>query len=260
MEDDILIDNYFKGLLSEDEEKSFMERLSNDASFDEKFRLEEQLINALNEDSWSFVKVTNEEVEAYSDLFKNEELQRLKKTLSETNSKLKAKKKGSTERLFYYLAAACIVVFLMLKLFFNQNVSNQELYNDYIALNDLPSFVSRSDESSQLVKAQEFFVNKKYAEALLIFESLDDSDDFISKVLIYKGISETELGQYNDAQETFDSLINSNLFDAQTGYWYKALLFLKQDRVEEVKSILNKIIEEDLFKNEEAKELINKIK
>lgn len=260
MEDDILIDNYFKGLLSEDEEKSFFERLSTDASFNEKFKLEEQLVNALSEDGWDFAKAPNEEVKAYSDLLKKEELLRLKNTLSDVNSEFNTKKSNSTRKLFYYLAAACIVIFLGLQLFFNQNISNQGLYKDYIALNDLPSFISRSDESNQLAKAQEFFENKKYEKALHIFQSVVNSKNVSGNVLIYKGIAETELGQYNDAKETFDSLINSNLFDAQKGYWYKALLYLKQDRVEEAKSILNKIIDEDLFRNEEAKEIINKIK
>lgn len=259
MEDDILIDNYFKGLLSEDEERSFLERLSTDASFNEKFKLEEQMIDALSEDGWDFAKAPSEEVEAYSDLLKKEELQRLKKTLSEVNSEFNAKKNISNRRLFYYLAAACIVVFLGLQLFFNQNISNQKLYNDYIALNDLPSFVSRSDESNQLAKAQEFFENKKYKEALLIFKSVVSSKDVSGNILIYKGIAETELGQYNDAQETFNSLINSDLFDAPKGYWYKALLYLKQDRVEESKVILSKIVSEELYKNNEAQKLLKQL-
>lgn len=259
MEDDILIDNYFKGLLSEDEEKSFFERLSTDARFNEKFKLEEQLVNALSEDGWDFAKAPNEEVKAYSDLLKKEELQRLKNTLSDVNSEFNAKKSSSARRLFYYLTAACIVVFLGLQLFFNHKISNQELYKDYIALNDLPSFISRSDESNQLAKAQEFFENKKYEEALHIFKSVVNSRGVSGNVLIYKGITETELGQYNDAQETFDSLINSDLFDAQKGYWYKALLYLKQNRLEESKVILNKIVSEELYKNNEAQKLLKQL-
>lgn len=259
MEDDILIDNYFKGLLSEDEKKSFLERLSTDALFYEKFELEGQLINSLSDDGWDLSKVPNEEVKAYSDLLKKEELLKLKRTLSDVNSKFNEKKSNSTRKLLYYSVAACIIALLGLQLFFNQNISNQELYYDNIGLNDLPSFISRSDESNPLVNAQELFENKKYEEALLIFKYEVGSKDVSANVLIYKGIAETELGQYNDAQETFDSLLNSNLLDAQKGYWYKALLYIKQNRVEESKVILSKIVSQELYKNNEAQKLLKQL-
>ena len=47
MEDEILIDNYLKGLLTKNEEKSFLERLDSDTEFKENFKLEEELFNAL---------------------------------------------------------------------------------------------------------------------------------------------------------------------------------------------------------------------
>jgi anti-sigma-K factor RskA len=65
MEDDILIDNYLKGLLSENDQKSFLERLESDTDFSKIFKLEKQLFNSLNEESWSFVENKNTDVSAY---------------------------------------------------------------------------------------------------------------------------------------------------------------------------------------------------
>ncbi|WP_179020840.1 CDC27 family protein [Winogradskyella forsetii] len=260
MEDDILIDNYLKGLLSKNERESFLVRLESDDVFKEQFQLEEGLFNALDDNSWSFIEDKNPEIEDYKKLLQQEDLKDLKKTLAKTNSEFNSKNRKPTKRLFYYLAAASIVVLLAFQFFFNKTVSNQELYNDYIALYDLPSFVSRSDSSNQLVKAQNLFENKKYEEALVIFQSLERQSENLGILYVYEGIAQSELGKYYEAENTFNSLINSNLLDAEKGHWYKALLFIKSDKIEDAKKILNDIVSKDLYKNVEAKALLENIK
>lgn len=260
MEDHILIDNYLKGLLSKDEEHSFLERLESDAEFKEQFKLEAQLFNALDEKSWSFIENENAEVKDYKKLLKQDDLQNLKKTLAKTNSEFNTINSKPSRSLFYYLAAASIVIFFGFQFFFNQNISNQELYNDYVALNDLPSFATRGDDTNNLVKAQNLFENKKYKDALVIFESLENQTENLGALNIYRGIAQTEIGNYNNAENTFNNLINSNLIDAEKGYWYKALMLVKSDRVEEAKSVLEEIISKSLYKNTEAKALLEKIK
>ena len=260
MEDDILIDNYLKGLLSENEVQSFLERLESDADFNEKFKLEEQLFNSLNEDSWSFSENKTSEAEVYKKTLEENDLQSLKKTLSEVNSQFNSESsKTNNRRILYYLVAASIVVFLGFQFFFNQKMSNQELYNNYVGLDDLPSFVSRSSEDDNLIEAQELFENKEYRGALVIFKSQMNVADPKADIAVYKGLSEMELAIYNDAEQTFNSLISSDLLDAEKGYWYKALLFLKQDRVEDSKQILNEIISENLYNNNEAEELLKQL-
>ncbi|EDP72164.1 hypothetical protein FBALC1_13722 [Flavobacteriales bacterium ALC-1] len=259
MEDDILIDNYLKGLLPKGEEQSFLERLASDTDFNEKFNLEKQLFDALDENSWSFSELDNSDVKEYKKLLEDDDLQNLKKTLTQVNSEFNSEPQIDNRRLFYYLAAASIIIFLGFQFFFNQNVSNQDLYNDYVALNDLPSFVSRSDDKDELAKAQSLFENKKYKEALVVFKSQLNSTESKGSVLIYKGIAQTELGNYNEAEKTFNILINSDLLDAEKGYWYKALLFIKANRVEDAKQILDKIVSNGWFKSDKAEELLKEL-
>lgn len=255
MEDDILIDNYLKGILSKDEEKLFLERIESDSEFKEKFQLEERLFNALNDDSWSFVENNDSEFDDYVILLKEDDLQNLKKTIAKTSSEYSTKKSKSAGRIYYYLAAASVVLFLGFQFFFNQNISNQDLYDDYVALNDLPSFVSRGYETESLVQAENLFVEKKYEEALSIFQSLLNKSDDKANIYLYKGLAEIELEQYNAAEYTFDTLINSSLIDAEKGYWYKALLYLKTDRIKEAKHLLDNIISKSLYNHEIAKQL-----
>lgn len=259
MEDDILIDDYLKGLLSDDEVQSFLARVNNDSEFKEKFELEHQLFEALNEDSWNFQKNANQEIEDYKSILQGDDLQTLKKVLNSANSDFNAQSKVRNLKPFYYLAAASIVLFLGFQLFLNQNVSNQDLYNDFVGLNDLPSFVSRSDSESQLIEAQKLFEDKNYSEALNVFRTLEDDIAQNANVFIYKGISEMQLGEFKAAEQTFDELIESNLLDANKGYWYKALLNLKQDRIEACKDILGRIISEKLYNFNKAKELLKEL-
>lgn len=261
IEDDILIENYLRGLLTKDEELKFFDKLKTDESFYKMFVVEKQLFETLNDDRWSFSEGHTDEIKAYEEILESKEIQSLKKTLVKTNSEFKEKgAKKRDKRLFYYLAAASILLFVAFSFFLNESPTNQELYNDYVALNDLPSFVSRSETSNKLAKGQELFESQNYKESLSIFKSAANTEEVSGNVLIYKGLSEIELGLYDNAQATFDSLINSDLFDAQIGYWYKALLFLKQDRVEDAKQILNKIVSDNLYKNKEASKLLKDLR
>ena len=258
MEDDILIDNYLKGLLSQEEKQAFQERLASDARFREQFDLEHKLFNALNEDSWSYIESESSEVDEYKNLLEGDDMMALKKTLSETNEAINSKTSSNRRNIFMYLAAASVVLFLGFQFFFNQDMSNQELYNAYVGLDDLPSFVSRSDAPNSLSKAQELFENRNYEDAITIFKSELNDKTYLGNILIYQGLAQTELEQFDEAQLTFDELINSrNLLDAEKGYWYKALSYLKADNVEEAKTILKKIVLENLYNKSRAEELLD---
>lgn len=259
LEDDILIENYLKGLLTENEETSFLERLISDAEFKEKFKLEEQLFNTLNDESWSFLNEETSEVEAYKKLLQEDDLQNLKKTLSQRKVTTNESSSQGNKKLIYYLVAASVVLFLGFQFFFNSSKSNIELYNEYLALNDLPSFVSRSNDATQLADAQHLFENKKYKEALGVFNTYTNKNEDQATVLLYKGLAETELGQYNVAEETFDKLINSKFIDAEKGYWYKALLFVKANRIEDAKTVLITITSKNLYNNNKAKALLESL-
>ncbi|WP_299115437.1 hypothetical protein [uncultured Winogradskyella sp.] len=259
MKDDILIDKYLKGLLSKDEEESFLERLNSDVLFKENFELEKELFNVLNEEEWSYAKNLSEEVHDYKRLLDESDIQDLKRTLDKVNSSQKTVSKRANIKLLYYLAAASIVVFMVFQFFFNQKISNQELYKEYASLSDLPSFTTRNITDStgaKLVRAEKLFDSKNYKEALAIFKPIIETDQSDIFIFLYAGISQTELEKYAEAETTFNILIDSELSNANVGYWYKALLFLKQDRVGDASKILKKIVSKNLFNKDKAEELL----
>ncbi|WP_111685542.1 tetratricopeptide repeat protein [Winogradskyella tangerina] len=261
IEDDILIEKFLRDQLSEAERSLFTERLEVDADFKTQFTIEKQLFETLDEQNWSFIDSNNEHVDSYKKILASDDIQSLKKTLIATNASQNdnGKPSNSTRRLFYYLAAASIVIFLGFQFFFNQNITSEALYNDYVNLDGLPSFVSRNDTENKLSEAQKLFQDEKYEEALIIFESELNSAEAKGNVLIYQGISQIQLKRYSEAEITFNTLINSDLIDAEKGYWYKALLYLKQDKVDDARNLLHKIKDEKLFNFENASNLLKEL-
>lgn len=262
MEDHSLIENYLKELLSEEQKQAFLKRLDSDAEFRELFSLEKQLFDLLNKDSWSFVKhKSSPEINDYTELLRSDDIQNLKSALTKANSNFKSKSKKPNRKLYYYLAAASIVIFLMVQMLSNQNISNQELYDDFASLNDLPSFVTRGsdDIDNELVNAQILLKSKNYKEALNMLVPILKTNKNDALIYIYTGIAQTELDLFQNAEKTFNDLINSDLAHAQTGYWYKALLLIKTDRIEEAKEILERISSKSLYNHKKAKRLIKKL-
>lgn len=263
LEDDILIDNYLRGLLDKNALVDFENRLKNDDAFKANFELEKRLWLSQNPDGWSFINESSKTHKAYKQLLESEELDDLKNTLRKADKEFKVKHTVKPTRkkskYFYFLGAASIAIFVMFQLFFDTNISNEKLYKNYIDYNNLPSFVSRSNASSNaLVKAQLLFEDGKYDAALTLF-SKNVSSENIGATYIYKGLSEIELGQFNEAESTFNTLINSALLDAEKGYWYKALLFIKIDKIKDAKTILNDIVLNSRYKNKEAKTLLEEL-
>jgi len=260
LENDILIDNYLRGLLDENEVIDFELRLQSEVEFRKYFELEQALWLSQNDKYWSFATYKDEEVEVYKKLLMEEDLQNLKKTLKQINSEFKEESTKKVRPKFYYFAAASIVILICLSIFLRQDVSNQDLVNDYLNTSNLPSFVSRGDKSiNDLIEAQRFFENEHYQKALDIFVPVLEIVDTNASIYVYIGIAQMKLEKYTAAESTFDSLIHADLLDAQKGHWYKALLYIKQNKIDEAKIVLNAIISQSLFNHEEATELLTKL-
>ena len=154
-----------------------------------------------------------------------------------------------------------IILLIAIVPFVNNPSSSTELYTSYINTTELPSLSIRGNENKDIrTKAQHLFEQKKYKEALVIFNNeLDLSKKQTATVYLYMGIAQMELNQFEKAAHTFDALINSGLMDAPKGNWYKALLYLKMEKTEDSKVILNIISNKKLYNNQQADALLNEL-
>ncbi|WP_299159998.1 tetratricopeptide repeat protein [uncultured Tenacibaculum sp.] len=261
LEEDILIEKYLKNQLSEDERKGFLEQMSVDASFKEKVVFEKELFETLNENDWSFSEnVNSEEVEELEAIFKSDAIKEIKESISLAQEEYKKPKK-STVKLIYLAAASVALIFTAYSLFFTVKTAPNELYAEYIQPNELYSNISRGegDLVQSLIEGETYFKEKKYAEALPIFIKVLPSNKNTASIYLYTAICQIELDKFVEAETTLNALINSDLIDAQKGYWYKSLLFIKSKQIEKAKKQLEFIIENNYFKYQKAEELLTKL-
>lgn len=261
LEEDLLIERFLNRTLSDTEHKAFLSRLENETSLKEKVEREKQLLETLNENDWSFVKSSeSSEVKSYKKIYRSDEIQSLKGKLQEINKNYQKPKGKKITKWLLYASAAVITLLVTFNVFFT-SFTSQDLYNDNIEVDNLPSFISREDTNkSEVVKAQLLFENNEYEKALSIFKrELDILDKKNGALYLYIGIAQMELNKLEDAQSTFDALIRSNLIDSQKGKWYMALLYLKTEEIEKSKKLLNEISNDSLYNYDKANKLLKKI-
>ena len=260
LEEDILIERFLKNELSKEEKQSFVERMDADASFKEKVTLEKQLFESFDESSWSFLEEKNHpEVQEFEVLFRSDKTQQLKDAIVQSQNKYKASQTTTKKKKWIvYPVAVVILIFFSIVLFFPQK-SNEKLFASYLQKTDLLTLVDRASKDSTLSKVREFFDAQKYLQVTEILKnSIDTTRN--STIYIYLAISQMELEKFIQSEETLNQLIQSNLPDAQKGYWYKSLLYLKSGQLEKSKEELKNIIDNSYYKHKEARELLREIK
>ncbi len=261
LKDDILIEHFLRNELSKKEITDFLDRLKTDSKFKEHFLIEKQLFQTLNEDKWSFIEnVDSKEIITYKNIYDKSDA--LKQILKQENTNYqKNLKKKNTSKLIYFVAASIVAILFVISSVFNVKETPQNLYASYINNLDLPSLITRGATNNDLAKAQQYFEDKNYKEALPIFkEALINQTKQKATLYIYTGISQTELHKYTKAEKTLNHLINSDLLGSSKGYWYKMLLYLKMNDVEKAKSILTKITsDKSNYNYEEAQKMLQKL-
>lgn len=259
--DDILIERYLKGELSESEEANFSQRLLSDPEFKDKVLFEKQLFQTLNEGDWSNAETgESAEAKAYEELFKSEEVQGIKHGIALANDTYKKSKSSRITRLFFYpmAAAVLILVFFLLR---PSPPTSLELYNSYLEKTELQTLNTRGEEQSneRIDNAQLLFDHENYEDAIAQYLKILESEFNHSVVFINLALAQVQTDNFNDAISTLDKLIQSNLLDAEKGYWYKSLVYLAIDQVDKSKELLRIIIDHSYYNSALAKELLTEL-
>ena len=160
------------------------------------------------------------------------------------------------------LAAACVVL-VGSWLFFNQP-NTSELANNYIK-NDIAQIsLTMGADVDSIQTGIELYNDKKYTEALSIFMALNPktNDEAVFK-LEYTGLSQLQLGQYEKAISSFQTLAQKQNVVNNKGKFYEALTLMKRGiTTDKNKSIqlLEVVVKEKLGNKKQAAEWLEKIK
>lgn len=265
-EDKDLIEKKLREQLSLEEEESFSAKMESDEEFRQAYVFEKQLFENLNDSDWNLTEnLSSTEIKEYAKLFESEEARKLADQLKiiTTEHRNSAAMQPNRQRLYWIsgLAATLLIVLVSVFVFYPKEGSTSQLYSTYLDVSEVPSMIPRGDHEDALrIKAQGLFENKKYPEAIPVFnEILNSQTEDVATVLIYKGIAQMESGQLENAMTTFNQLIESNWLDASKGYWYKALIYLKKGERQKAVEILEKIKSESLYNATKADELLEEL-
>ena len=234
-QDHILIEKHLLEQLNEGERIAFDQRLG-DSDFKKELDLQMDL------------KVA----------FKAEGREHLKKQLIDFEHKIphaKEKENRSSSRFSIgrILTIAASLVFLFLAAYWivqeipNKNGSYAQYFEPYP--NIIAPIAKGKTEDDQRSKAFQTYELKNYPEALTLLNALPVQDETTA---FYKGLCELALQNPKEAISYFDQVKDTENSLYYPGLWYKALVLLKLDKMEDAKLLLERVAE-----NGETKKLRN---
>lgn len=266
MEEDIhkKIEAYLSKNMTEDEITQFEKDIAASTELKEEVILYKSLNHHLTDTAYDddsfFDSAYKKEIETY---IQSKEGETVKKKLLKAKEEYLAtsqNEKPKTRSLYYILSAAAVILVLF-GVLFTRN-SSASLYNDYYQITELPSFISRSDETTLASKATSYFKKGDLDSSLASFKEYiqNAGKDFDPRAYIYTGIIYSEKENLQEAIAQFNLLEKSESLDRSRALWYKALTYLKFDKTSEVKETLALIIKDSTnYKFTEAKELLGKL-
>jgi len=165
--------------------------------------------------------------------------------------------KKQSPRIGQWIGAAAAIGLLLLSIAFWPS-SQSKLFYEYAGYEDLPSMTQRSTEND-LSKIESEFKNENYESVLELINDVPVNEKH-PNVFLYESLALAEKGQFDQAHNRIDEFIGSEFMDAEQGYYYKALLFVKQKENNKAKDILSDIVEQGMPFQQEASELLKRLK
>ncbi|WP_103068342.1 tetratricopeptide repeat protein [Aquimarina sediminis] len=265
------IETYLSGLMNDSEKEAFELKMASDPKLDEEIQIHRSVASAIGEKEWVLQKEgdNREEIDKIKNLKRGKVYSEIEKKIQEVGSQYSDESERKKKNiLFYYIGAiaAVIAILLLVQYFDNSPTTTETLYVEYCDWSELPSLVMQSDVNNEIEEGERLFTNKHYEEAIIVFSQIvnrqaeDNVIDNRAHALSYLGASYLEIGDYQNALKTFDSLLQKDFLDSSKGYWYKALVYIKMgDKEKAKKELLLTLKKETNYNYDKAKELLKKL-
>jgi hypothetical protein len=188
--------------------------------------------------------------------------QELKSEVSQWESDYKTRSKKS-QRHTYLAIAASLAIFTLVGYFaFYTSVDTNDLYAIYYS--PYPDMIISRGEvtgsEQQLTFGMQAYNDKNYVAASTLIEGYLAQGGSNKSAYLYLAISQLETGSFDKAEGNFKIAAEDPNFVQQSD-WYRALLYLKQDRLELARTTLKEIAGNDNhYKHKDAESLLNRFK
>ena len=256
------IEQYLSGTMTSEEADAFSGQIEADPDLYSEVQLSAEINFHLSENLSDTAIPDNDYTRRLKEFFRSAEAKQLEAKLRKVQQEYRADQAPKSKRPNFYRYAAILTILIgaTFAIMLLQGPNSADLYASYYTTKDVPSVITRGDAST-LKEAAAAFQNEEYQKALELFQDYYEEEDSINpSAYIYSGLVKLELGQGEEAISDFDSLINSTALDRSKGLWFKALAYLKMDKVKDAKKVLESITEsESNFNYSKAVELLEEL-
>jgi tetratricopeptide (TPR) repeat protein len=169
--------------------------------------------------------------------------------------------KMQTRRWWYVAASlvAFIAVATTLYMQIPRSISNDSLFTEYY---NSENIVDQTRSNQNIVEAVVRFQQKDFRTASALFKRILDTDNSNMAVWFYYGISNIEIGNYDNSIKAFTEIINQNdnLY-IEHAEWYRGLCYLKNNqKAKAIRQFDIVASNPDNFHHQEAKGIIERLK
>lgn len=261
------IERYIHHQMDSEELFLFQQKMEADALLKEDVLLQQSIHNAFANEAIIEANQSskNKEVEKLTTLLRSEKYENIFSNIkANTANYLEQQKKPSRKKYKFRAMSAIAAVFIAFIILvpFYQNNNTQTLYAKYANdMNNLPSFIEKGTIEKNLQQVEKNYKSKDYHTVIDLIHSLADSTKTqYPNVSIYLGASYFHTNNYDKALEIFSDFSTSDAYDSSKGYWYTALVYLKQEKTDEAKKILELITKDTSHYNyKKATELLQEM-
>jgi hypothetical protein len=230
------IDDFIADQMTPEQRKLFLQRISEDQSLQQEVAFRQELYTMMGSADWPLHDVEDqlEGVKELRDTLRSKNLEEASVNIKKAAAAYHQKKSSPTRKLRPWIpiaiAAACIAIIFTIV---PSNNSLSDYYNDYHSWDQLPSNIEKANEQSALTKGEVLFNNKQYKETINLLEASFTGDEQLQpNVLLYKAAAYQELKQYDKAHAVYNQLIATTSLEQSRGLWFKCMLYLKQEDLE----------------------------
>ncbi|MEP2937644.1 MAG: tetratricopeptide repeat protein [Gilvibacter sp.] len=240
------VDAYINKELPQDQRLIFEQEMALNPALAEYVSIAISAHKLLSDSDWPVQQNPDRQKEITA-LFTNKDAQDFAQKASQFLEQKQAGKKsliGSRRSLLAIAAAAVLVIFVYVQFFTTPTM--EQHYTNIVTWEELPTFATKSDGTSQALLAfEQNFAQANYKTVIGDAAKLLQMKDAPQvNVLLYQGAAQLELDLFDEALQTFKNITQTNTLDAHKGYWYIAMVYLKQGDKVKTKEALNKVVED----------------
>ena len=229
------IKKYLDNKMTSDELLAFEKEITINKDLKDTIDILKKMDIVYSDEQWQLYDGDIDKLKEANTLFLEKDVDDFSKKIRASQEQFKANSSSTSISFSKYIAAIAAVFLILLGTnhFFNSKTSSSSLYNEYYSMDDLPSFTVKSSTTTKLEKAEYLFKSKKYEEALQLLNLVQNSENkFNPSLTLYLALTNAQLANYQKSLDYLDTLLQSNTLDSHKAYWFKALIYLKQNNKE----------------------------